>query len=164
MDLQQTVTHLERAQPLYHHYVLKGLQDFIRRHGEAWPAATPPEMVARALRTRCISEFDDQIMAPRHGFNGVADYYARTSCGPRLQRARVPCLAIHTDDDPMVPVGTVLPYVDAAASAVTFLRLPHGGHVGFLGSWGWAGWLRSRAMDAVLAWARELLPPPSGNA
>jgi uncharacterized protein len=164
MDLRRTVTHLERSQPLYHHHVLRGLQDFIRKHGEAWPAATPPGMVARALRTRRISEFDDQIMAPRHGFNGVADYYARTSCGPRLRRARVPCLVIHANDDPLVPVGTLLPYVDAAADTVTFLRLPCGGHVGFLAGGGWARWPRNRALEAVLAWARELLPPPSGNA
>lgn len=164
MDLRQTVTHLERAQPLYHHYVLKGLQDFIRRHGEAWPEETPPGMVARALRTRRISEFDDQIMAPRHGFSGVADYYARTSCGPRLRRARIPCLVIHADDDPMVPVGTLLPFVEEAAHTVTFRRLPRGGHVGFLAAGGSAGWLRSRAVDAVRDWARELLPPPSGHA
>jgi predicted alpha/beta-fold hydrolase len=164
MDLQQTVTHLERSQPIYHHYVLRSLQDFIRKHGEAWPAATPPEMVARALRTRRISEFDDQVMAPRHGFNGVADYYTRTSCGPRLKRARVPCLIIHAEDDPMVPLDTVQPYVDAAADTVTFLRLPQGGHVGFLDGWSWAGWQRSRAVEAVQAWARELLPPVPGNA
>lgn len=160
MDLHQTVVHLERSQPLYHRYVLRGLQDFIRMHGEAWPVATPPDMVARALRARSIREFDDQVMAPRHGFNGVADYYARTSCGPRLRQARIPCLVIHADDDPMIPFHTLLPSLEAAAGTVTFLRLPRGGHVGFLGSLGQAGWRRSSAMEAVLAWARKLVPAP----
>jgi hypothetical protein len=160
MDLHQTVLHLERSQPLYHHYVLKGLQDFIRLHGEAWPVATPPAMVARALRARRISEFDDQVMAPRHGFNGVADYYARTSCGPRLRQARIPCLVIHADDDPMIPLNTLLPFMEEAAGSVTFLRLPRGGHVGFRGGLGLAGWRRSSAMEGVLAWAKELLPVP----
>lgn len=161
MDLHQAVSHLERSQPLYHRYVLRGLQDFIRKHGEAWPASTPPEMVARALRARRISEFDDQVMAPRHGFNGVADYYARTSCGPRLRRAQIPCLAIHAEDDPMIPLDTLLPHVEEAAGTLTFLRLPRGGHVGFLGGWGQGGWQRSSAMEVVLAWARELLPAPA---
>jgi predicted alpha/beta-fold hydrolase len=159
LDLHQTVSHLERSQPLYHHHVLKSMQDFLRLHGEAWPTATPPEMVARALRSRRISELDEQVMAPHHGFKGVADYYARTSCGPRLRHARIPCLVIHAEDDPMIPISTLRPSMEAAAASVSFLWLPRGGHVGFHEGLGQARWHRSSALEAVLAWAQELLSP-----
>ncbi|HYO59346.1 YheT family hydrolase [Archangium sp.] len=160
MDLDRTVVHLERSQPLYHQYVLRGLQEFIRQHHEVWPHVTPAELVKRGLRARTIREFDDQVMAPHHGFAGVADYYARTSCGVRLPRAQVPCAVIHADDDPMVPLDTVLPYVETAADTVSFVRLPRGGHVGFFDGWGRSRWQRNSAMQVALSWARELLPPP----
>src|SRR5256885_9655519 len=42
--------------------------------------------------------------APRNGFAGAEDYYARSSAGPLLSRIRVPGLVIHAEDDPFIPV------------------------------------------------------------
>jgi len=158
MDLQKTVDHLQRSQPLYHEYVLRGLKAAVRTHGEVWPTVTSPHQVKQALSTRTITEFDDVFMAPRHGFQGAADYYARSSCGPHLSRVKVPCLILSADDDPLVPPGAVLPYVESASDTSTFVRTPRGGHVGFISGWGRTRWQRNRAMEVVLSWAHSLLP------
>lgn len=159
MDLQKTVDHLQRSQPLYHEYVLRSLKNAVRTHGEVWPSVTPPHQVRLALRARTITEFDDVFMAPRHGFQGAADYYARSSCGPHLSRVKMPCLIISADDDPLVPLDAVLPYVETASDMSTFVRLSRGGHVGFIAGWGRTHWQRNRALDLFLSWARVVATP-----
>jgi predicted alpha/beta-fold hydrolase len=80
---------------------------------------------------RTFREFDDCVTAPLHGFDGVDDYYARSSSGPWLPRIVTPTLLIQALDDPFVgpePVpgpADIGPRTERAISA-------HGGHVGFL--------------------------------
>ena len=40
--------------------------------------------VRRARAARTLRDFDDAVTAPLHGFDGVDDYYARSSAGPLL--------------------------------------------------------------------------------
>lgn len=91
----------------------------------------------RARNARTFREFDDAVTAPVHGFDGVDDYYARSSCAPVVHRIRVPVLLIHADDDPFMP-GEAAPWTAIRANPATqSVVTPHGGHVGFIQGWPW---------------------------
>jgi len=85
------------------------------------------------LGARSVWEFDHVYSAPRAGYDGAADYYARTASGRFLGGVTVPTLLIHALDDPWIPPE---PYRDfdwprhANLRAVLTRR---GGHVGFHG-------------------------------
>jgi predicted alpha/beta-fold hydrolase len=121
----------ERRNYLYLRYLLHRL-----RRDTLGPGAqlTPDEReVARTART--ILEFDDRFIAPRGGFSGAQDYYAKCSAGPRLSAIELPTLAIHAMDDPWIPAEM---YFEASSSAPVEPRAgcqvllpPSGGHVGF---------------------------------
>ena len=113
--------------------------------------ATPARL--RALRT--IRAYDDEVVAPMHGFAGASDYYAKVSCGPWLDRVRVPTLCLHAADDPMVPAAAVRPFLARASEFVSFHETPHGGHVGFSPGPGRAPWAIARAIDFL----RSHAPP-----
>lgn len=90
-----------------------------------------------ALTARTILEFDDRFVAPRGGFSGVEDYYAKSSALPRLAAIRIPALAVHALDDPWIPAA-MYSCLDTVAGAgpepvagIRALLPPGGGHVGF---------------------------------
>src|SRR5689334_21348139 len=56
--------------------------------------------VERVRRARTLSEFDDALTAPVHGFSGAHDYYAQSSSGPFGARVRVPLLLLGSENDP----------------------------------------------------------------
>src|SRR3546814_968538 len=45
-----------------------------------------------------VYEFDDRFIAPRNGFAGADDYYARCMALRFLDDVRVPTLVLHADD------------------------------------------------------------------
>ena len=96
-----------------------------------------PEIASRIdaeamRRAKTFREFDDAATAPLHGFQGAADYYARSSSIHYVGRITTPTLAMNAVDDPFLPPD-VLPRVKANASpAVDFRTTPAGGHVGFI--------------------------------
>jgi predicted alpha/beta-fold hydrolase len=84
-------------------------------------------------RARSVWEFDDAFIAPRNGFDGAEDYYARCSAVGFLRGISVPTLLIQSRDDPWIPSA---PYEAAARLGNRHLSLrltEHGGHVGFHG-------------------------------
>jgi predicted alpha/beta-fold hydrolase len=89
-----------------------------------------PIPLSEARRIRSQREFDDRIVAVRHGFAGVEDYYRRASVGPLLDRLRVPALMVVAEDDPIVPAASLRRYLDPPPPALT-PRWTKGGHVAF---------------------------------
>ncbi len=86
----------------------------------------PPE----GLKT--FWDFDDRYTAPLHGFRDARDYYRQASSRYYLGGIRIPTLLIQAEDDPFI--GTdALPARAELAPDTLFERLPHGGHVGFVG-------------------------------
>lgn len=127
----------------YRWYFLTRLRANVERR-----AATLPEIYGQVQppSTWSIRDFDDAVIAPLGGFHDAADYYARSSCLPRLLEIRVPSLLIHSADDPFIPIT---PYRDrrlTEAPDVRLLETRHGGHVGF-----WA----SRGGDSTPFWAEH---------
>ena len=84
----------------------------------------------RVRRARTLAAFDDAFTAPLHGFDGVADYWARASALPHMKRLRLPTLVVHARNDPFIPASS-MPRRDDVADSVTLWQPTGGGHVGF---------------------------------
>lgn len=86
----------------------------------------------RVFAARTFREFDDAATATLHGFQGVDDYYRRSSSGPYLDRVTVPTLIIHAENDPFLPRDAI-PHARARANPHLTMRVTQqGGHVGFV--------------------------------
>jgi uncharacterized protein len=113
---------------LYHGWLLRRMQE----EALAGEGLAPREReVIRSARS--VLDFDDGFVAPRNGFAGAADYYARCSGLGFLPAIAVPTLVIHALDDPWIP-GTMYERVAWQANRHLLPLLPaQGGHVGFHG-------------------------------
>ncbi|HUO86464.1 MAG TPA: alpha/beta fold hydrolase [Thermoanaerobaculia bacterium] len=112
---------------LYRGYVLRGLKQIYAACAERRPV---PLEVSEARRIRSLWEWDERVVAPRHGFAGADDYYARESVGPRLDGLSVPALLVAAEADPMVPAATLRPWLATPPAPLT-VRWIDGGHLGF---------------------------------
>ena len=82
-----------------------------------------------------LRQFDDAFTAPLHGFQDVADYYARCSAGPRLAGIGIPALVLNARNDPFLPAAA-LPEPATVGRHVTLWQPVQGGHAGFAtGRW-----------------------------
>ncbi len=112
---------------LYRRYMLTNLLEIYAEVAKKREVPIPVECLRKVRHFR---EFDDQVVAPRFGFDSAEDYYARASVGPQLGDLRIPALYVGSVSDPMVPPRCVEPYIDASALLdVRWAR--SGGHVAF---------------------------------
>ncbi|MEM7048996.1 MAG: alpha/beta fold hydrolase [Acidobacteriota bacterium] len=158
LDLAPCARLLDRPSAIvYRTYLLNGLKDI---YGAVATRRPVPLELAEARRIRSLREWDDRVVAPRHGFANGADYYARASVGPRLGGLRRQALLVLAEDDPMVPVAALDERLAAAPAALKVRRLASGGHLGFPRSadLGWPGegfaaqllgWLQRSASEAA---------------
>lgn len=86
----------------------------------------------RTMRSRTFREFDDAATAPLHGFDGAADYYARSSSAGFLDDIRIPTMVLHSADDPFLPAAAIPGAVLEANVMLNPLITDRGGHVGFI--------------------------------
>lgn len=136
---------------LYRWYLLRSLSDIYKAVAARRPVPYPVE---RLGEIRLIREWDDRIVAPRHGFKDAADYYARASVAPHLPDLRVPALLLNSECDPMVPARAVRPALEKASPnlKVAWVRA---GHVAFPRGLD-AGLSEGIGMDAqVIGWLRS---------
>ena len=121
---------------LYHRHLLNHMKDFAQRNG----AANDDRVCIDIPGIRWFFDFDDQVVAPRNGFDGAVDYYAKCSANGFLHRIKAPTLMIHSVDDPWIP-RTAYEQVSADLSETSAMVLTDsGGHVGFHASdshWPW---------------------------
>ena len=128
----------------YRRYLLNSLNGIYAAVAARHPVPVP---VAEALRIPTIREWDDRIVAPRHGFTDAGDYYVRASVAPRLPALRVPALLLNSEQDPMVPAHTVRAALVRPAPRLQVRWIASGGHVAFP---------RAQAVDeGVVAWLRN---------
>jgi uncharacterized protein len=131
-DLEQGSRQIERGfSRIYTAHFLRTL----RRKALA-KLAEEPELFAEApLRAaRTLTEFDDAVTAPVHGFASAQDYYTRSSARHFLGGIRRQTLLLSAYDDPFLP-REVLDDVAVVAAKNCFLCVEfhgHGGHVGFV--------------------------------
>jgi predicted alpha/beta-fold hydrolase len=81
--------------------------------------------------TRTILEFDERVVAPRHGYSGAADYYAQNHARQFLDAIDLPTLLIHALDDPWIPARSYTDFAWSRNPRLEPLLSPGGGHVGF---------------------------------
>ena len=105
IDLKATQLSMSRwRNKLYHDFLLRRMKDEALAQDATQTAAEREALPAIAT----IVEFDERIVAPRNGFQGADDYYARCSANQFLRHIRVPTLVIHALNDPWIP-GRLLP-------------------------------------------------------
>lgn len=110
------------------------------------------------LNSRNLTEFDDHVTAPVHGFRNAEDYYIRSSSKSLLPRIAVPTLLLNARNDPFLPPES-LPRQENVSSSVTLDYPDEGGHVGF-----WhrarpgAEWMPERVMQFFMSF-----PPLQGE-
>ncbi|MGH8493256.1 MAG: hydrolase [Moraxellaceae bacterium] len=80
---------------------------------------------------RSFWQYDNELVAPLHGFNDVHDYYNRSSSRQFLRHISVPTLIVQSHDDPFMTPG-VLPDASELSPHVHFELCRQGGHVGFI--------------------------------
>lgn len=86
----------------------------------------------RAVRAaKSLLEFDEHFVAPRNGYSGAAEYYARNSSRDFLGEISIPTLLIHAQNDPWIPIDAYAGYPWCRNSDLTALLPAGGGHVGF---------------------------------
>ena len=126
---------------VYARFILRSLREFVRaKQATGWgltdddraAGARDPDFAA-AHAARTIRAFDDALIAPLHGFADVADYYARGSCAPDLDRVRLPTVLLRADDDPFLAAAE-LDLPGLRNPNIDVVRTARGGHVGFLQS------------------------------
>jgi len=129
LDLSLTATSFDSARAiLYRGHVLRGLKAMYRAVAARRDVPVP---VSDADRIVAIRDWDEQIVAPRHGYASAADYYARASAGPRLTEIQVPTLFAYTRHDPMVSIETLHEALQGRSAQVAVWEIERGGHIGF---------------------------------
>ena len=131
-DLARGARHIQRGfARVYERHFLQSLTRKVRAKLAVYPDLVPTERLAGV---RTLWDFDDVVTGPVHGFEGAADYYARSSAIRFLAGIRVPTLLLSAVDDPFLP-AEVLAEVRGIARgnrALTVEFHAHGGHVGFV--------------------------------
>lgn len=150
LDYVQVARQMEKLRTLpYRRFVLGNLVRQAVAFAKHLPDAAPYS-VEQISRVRSFRAFDATAIVPMHGFPDVDTYHRTSSSGPYLPRIAVPTCVVHSEDDPMVPGRTLLPWIDAASRAVSFARSARGGHVGFIGGLSEDDWVKSWAIRRVL--------------
>jgi predicted alpha/beta-fold hydrolase len=118
---------LMRRNAVYHWNLLRAM-----KFEALAPAAelAPSERVA-ITEARTIVEFDHHFVAPRNGFAGATDYYARNSAEQFLPAVAAPTLIVHAFDDPWIPPNAYRRVPWADNRHLHRALSPGGGHVGF---------------------------------
>lgn len=110
---------------------------------------TLPIDISRLSRIKSFRQFDDQVTAPLHGFDGVEDYYSRASSRPFLKYISTPTLILHALDDPFMTADAI-PKDYELGPGVQLELSQYGGHVGFVGGslpWKPRYWIEERVCD-----------------
>lgn len=114
---------------IYHRWLLKRMAV---EAGAGAALLSPAERSAIA-GARTVYEFDDRFVAPRNGFAGADDYYARCSALGMLHNIETPALLIHARNDPWIPAHSFENLDVAGMANVDLALVGGGGHVGFHG-------------------------------
>lgn len=149
LDLAACCTQIQKPENrVYDRNFSKALRSDIARLHAAFPdlgsVGLPQEMT--------VLDFDEVYTAPRNGFDGAADYYARCSAGPLVPRVRVPGLVVHALDDPFIPAATFRGIAFPPRLALELI--PGGGHLGYVSRRRWDGdrrWLDARLTAWLVA-------------
>lgn len=127
LDLRTSALRIEKWDNfLYMRRFLKSLKEKVRAKMDAFPQAADWK---RGLKAKTFHEFDDAVTAPLHGFDGVLDYYEKSSSRSYLDKISIPTLILNARNDPFLSRDC---YPEEGNSPSLITMYPNfGGHVGF---------------------------------
>lgn len=159
-DLNQATIEIERGFNLLYmqRFVLSLKQKAWAKH-RRHPDRFNPQVI-RAIKK--LSEFDEQITAPLHGFASAKDYWTQSSSAQFLTQIRRPTLLISSKDDPFCP-GEYLPYAQVANNPfLAALFTEAGGHAAFIDG-GYPFRLRCWSHRQAIAFLQHIGQAPSAG-
>jgi predicted alpha/beta-fold hydrolase len=154
VDLAACADHLEKGRmgPFYTSIFLSTLKPKVAELAARSPKASALFDPERVRRARTFREFDEAATARIHGFRDAADYYARASSLPYLERIATPTLLVNSADDPFIPM-CVSDRLRNFRNGRTFRAevTSAGGHVGFIAGSVWRPrfWVEERLVGWV---------------
>jgi len=136
---------------------MKGIVRGLKANARAKLQRYPDFVDKRALEAaRTLTQFDDIVTGPVHGFRDAEDYWNHSSSIRFLAGIRRPTLLINAKDDPFFP-GKSLPVTETSTNPfLTAEFTAHGGHVGFL-TGSWPGRPRSWIEDRTVRFLKSVL-------
>ncbi len=158
-ELHKTAQRIQRGFSRFYQWHL--LKCLLNRTIQKFQTQACPIDLNKIKTIQTISDFDDYVTAPLHGFSGKDEYYASASCKQYLIKIRVPTLLIHAKDDPFMTTD-IIPSSDDLSDCITLEVTEKGGHVGFVsGSYPWKPqyWLDSRAPEFLKRFLGNVLGP-----
>lgn len=130
---------------IYHAWLLQRIKE-----ESTAPGAALSEIERTAIaRAKTIWDYDDCFIAPRNGFDGASDYYARTAGAQFVKSIRAHTLLIHARNDPWIPADPYAALEQKLPSNMRMFLPADGGHVGFHASGDSETW-HDRCVDAFL--------------
>jgi len=127
LDLSASQRRLERGRNApYIRYLVGNMKRDMR-------GVDHPSITADIDAIKSVLEFDEEVIARFFGFDDAQDYYRCVSCLHLLNKIQVPLAALHSADDPWIPVADYKRAKWPEAVPAGALILPRGGHVGFHG-------------------------------
>jgi predicted alpha/beta-fold hydrolase len=137
IDLSVTCRNMMRLRnKVYHRHILAEM----KREATGKGADLTQRERQAILRSASVWQYDDSFIAPRHGFSGAEDYYARCRPLDFMADIRVPTFVLASLDDPWIPGALYSAYDWAGNSALVPVLTDRGGHVGFHGAGGDPPW------------------------
>ena len=118
-----------RPNRLYEYYFLWNLRRRLRAKARSFPGHFDLSAL-RGLRT--LRDFDDQVTARYCGFEGAADYYARSAAANVVDRIAVPGFILHAANDPFIRILPATREKILANRNLIFVETEDGGHCSFL--------------------------------
>jgi len=112
-----------------------------------YPGCIDAQAVARC---RTVSEFDQLVTRPLHGFSSVEEYYETASCARYVSGIRIPTLFISALDDPIIPQDTIPFSAFQQSEHIVAVTPKRGGHLGFVAGfvpWRAYYWAEDSAMN-----------------
>lgn len=108
-------------------YVLRSLKASYRSLGPSQRLRLAP---SRLSQIHTIRQWDEQIVAPRFGFDSADHYYKTTSVSDRLSDLAYRTEFVTTADDPIIPHHVQRRSQFQLPEHATHIELPGGGHLG----------------------------------
>ena len=131
-----TLDALEEGLWIYNTYFMRKWRRSLRIKHRLWPQRYDLDSILqnrsmRALTEHLVTEYSDfaDLQTYLNGYSIIGD---------RLAGITAPALLLAAEDDPVIPVAHIEQLV--CPPAVEILRTPHGGHCGFLESFGGHSW------------------------
>ncbi len=153
LDLGAAQRHIDSPHvATYRRWVLGGLKQI---YTAVAARRAVPSPVAEVQAVETIYDWDRLTIAPRYGYRDPEHYYSELSIAPRLPKLRSPALLVLAEDDPMVPLRMVEPFLPGPSSPLEFRRAPRSGHVAFPGRLDLGLSDRRGLVPQVLSWFRS---------